>query len=392
MRRVLLVNPQHKGVEALRQPLCQRGFQLQSLETLEELLGTAKSSQPDLILVGGTAWEPCQGLSRDPQTEHIPVVFISRADEREQCLNNGATDHIADTEPVEASMARIQTILQLKEEVRQAQTLVTQLTEINQQLYERNTLVEKEMYTARQLQQSLLPPCLEKAVADTGVPESRLHFQNGQCRISGLYMPCDALGGDLYDVIQFANGTVGVAVADVSGHGLPAGFITAIFKATLFRLALSIEAPGDLLYQLNNELSDIVKTGDYVTGVYARLVNGQLEYSGAGHPYPIHYQAGTGQLQFLKENGTPLVWMKDMLYDTGKQPLAPGDKVLLYSDGVTEMKNIHGDLLGDERLMQLFAAAVKDEKPLNTLLSALSDFTEGHPLEDDVSMVLIEVL
>lgn len=275
---------------------------------------------------------------------------------------------------------------------------------MNAELYERNLQVEKELYVTRQLQQSLLPPFIPEegdiAQSENMHRFSKCHYKDEHLRISGVYLPCDALGGDIYDVIKFSNGTLGVAIADVSGHGVPAGFITAMFKSSLYRTTHSYRAPNEVLYHLNNELADMVKTGEYVTAIYCHvhaLENGkrQLDYSGAGHPYPYYYKASEDRVIALKENGTPLVWVKDMDYPMGQIQLEAGDKVLLFTDGITEMRNTKGDLYGEAALeallLELIHKSQRQQTPiLDEMIQHLSDYTQGHPLEDDLSVVLIE--
>jgi phosphoserine phosphatase RsbU/P len=276
----------------------------------------------------------------------------------------------------------------------QLKALVAELTQLNKELFERNSQIEEELYTTRQLQQSLLPAFLDLPGFD-GL--ARCHYMDAHVRVSGLYMPCDSVGGDLYDVVTVNDNEVGVALADVSGHGVPASFITAMFKASFYRTTHHYDLPGDVLFHLNNELMDMVKTGDYITALYCRLLQKGtvLEYAGAGHPHPLHYQAKTGIITPLKENGTPLIWFKDMDYPTGSVNLATGDIVLAYTDGVTEMYDADKNLFGDERLHKIFAEAITNAKEvpiLDYLIGCLSDFTQGHPLMDDLSMVLIERL
>jgi len=159
------------------------------------------------------------------------------------------------------------------------------------------------------------------------------------------------------------------------------------------------------LYHLNNELINIIKTGQYVTTVYSRLSEDEqnqgqykMQFSGAGHPYPFYYRAETDSIERLQENGTPLAWFKGMDYPMGEITLKKGDKVLMFSDGISEMKNTRNDMYGEEALGSLFQRLVEalnagtlSGNMLDYLLQELSDFTEGHPLDDDVSVVLIEM-
>lgn len=403
---------QHPGLCYIYQRLQGQGYQLVAPKGEQALLEQIKAEQPDLILVDPSlsaqyGTQVCQGLKADPATENIPIIFIHSQLKPDpslvQNLEQGASDLISiEAEEVEL-LARLKLAIRNKRLVSQSVQLAEQLNKMNSELYERNTQVEKELYVARQLQQSLLPPFLPDSTLD---PEevccySKCHYKNPKIKISGVYLPCDALGGDIYDVIQFPNGTVGVAIADVSGHGVPAGFITAIFKSSFYRITHNHTCPSAIMHELNNELADIIKTGEYVTGIYGRIFSVEdqpeqliFEFSGAGHPYPLYYNAAENKLHRLKENGTPLVWIKNSEYPLGRIQLAPGDKVFMFTDGVSEMRNTHQAMYGEEALEQIFLRLAQEQSPriLDEIIQQLSDFTEGYPLEDDLSVVLIEAL
>lgn len=409
MFKIFSVN-QHPGLSSLQQKLEEQGYEFISHHSNQELVEEIKAEQPDLILMAPnrpeqSSFKACQVIKNDPDTENIPVIFIhSQAQENTELLQSfesGATDLIAFEAGDTELMARMKAAIRGKRALSQSIQLAQQLNKMNTELYERNLQVEKELYIARQLQQSLLPPFLpEPAPVDGEMPSySKCHYRDERLKISGVYLPCDALGGDIYDVIKFANGTTGVAIADVSGHGVPAGFITAIFKSSFYRITHNHTSPADILFHLNNELADIVKTGEYVTAAYGQihpkadnLQALSFEFSGAGHPYPLHYKASEDKLYRLKENGTPLVWIKNMEYPLGQIDLEPGDKILMFTDGVSEMRNTQGAMYSEETLETAFLEMVRNQSPriLDELIQILSDFTEGHPLEDDVSIVLIE--
>lgn len=393
--------------------LSEAGYELVQIKQLELVLEQAKALKLEMILfeVGANdtdLFKTCQLLKNDTQTEDIPVIFITRnknyIPDLACCLGYGANDFIFLDENRPDCLteleARIQSTLRDKLILGKSKALASQLNDDYSVLYKRNLQVEKELYITRQLQQSLLPkviPNTHPVVEGDETPQiAKHHYRDEKIRISGIYIPCDALGGDLYDVIRFNNDTIGITVADVSGHGVPAAFITAIFKAAFYRMTNTYEKPGDILFHLNNELYHIIKTGEYVTCIYCRIKeNGtRLEYTGAGHPYPIHYNPKTKQLQRLKENGTPLVWLKDMEYPMGEVELSPGDKVLIFTDGISEINNQAREMFGEPALEALFEKLVHEHPHniLDKMIEALSEFTQGHPLEDDMSIVLIEVL
>lgn len=363
-------------------------------------------------------------LKQHPQLAEAAIVVLDDSHaltpgQLDACLHAGMTDMLPrlDHSPQRYSEFRTRLALLYRHLQQEWQTreMTEQLSQLNSELYDRNLLIEKELYGARQLQQSLLPHAMPDEdyplvpghpVLSSAFRFSRLHYRSDRLKVSGLYMPCDSLGGDLYDVIPFADGAVGITMADVSGHGVPAGFITALFKSSLYRITHTHQVPNDILFYLNNELAELVKTGDYITGLYCRLLpeRNLLEFAGAGHPYPILYRAATGCCERLKENGPPLVWLPGMTYDMMTQPVAPGDKLLLFTDGITEMENPQGELYGEERLEALLQATITGNREgtlpeemrqlplLDQLLQQLSDFTRGTPLRDDMSMVLLEFL
>jgi phosphoserine phosphatase RsbU/P len=373
-----------------------------------------KTVQPDVILLEimeasyVTRYQICHQLRQDGQTENIPVLLLGGEHGNGsgnaalhyllEGLHVGANDYLQAPYEIAELVGKINAALRLKASLEKAQVLAEQLNSVNEELYQRNIQVEKELHIARQLQQSLLPAALpvEDENSELGPMFTKIHYQDEKIRISGIYLPCDALGGDLYDVLKFSDNSMGISITDVSGHGVPAGFITAIFKTSLYRVTHENSDPAQVLFHLNNELFDIVKTGDYVTSVYLRIdmETMALECSGAGHPYPFYYQAAEKDVQRLQKNGTPLVWVRDIEYPKDSIRLGPGDKVFLFTDGVSELRNPAGEMYGEDRIKTVMLEAIAQEAPYFTdvLIGDLSDFTEGAPLEDDISMVLIEAL
>lgn len=397
------------------------GYQLRTMECSdcdEQFLEKVKDIKPALILLSAhlsdvDSFSLCQRLKCDQATDTIPVIFIGQTADTQllvKSLDHGGSDFFPVQSPVTELMARVQSALRTKHLLNQSDALASQLREMNTELYERNLQVEKELHVTRQLQQSLLPKVLPDAPKPASAESSstpseegmgdisfaKCHYRDEKIRISGVYLPCDALGGDLYDIIRFNEDSLGVTIADVSGHGVPAAFVTAIYKAAFYRATLTYESAGDVMFHLNNELYHIVKTGEYVTSLYCRLLEGGkvMEYSGAGHPYPLFYHAADQSLERLKENGTPLVWVKDMEYPNVQVSLEPGDRILLFTDGISEIKNAQREMFGEEALEALFMSLIQEhpDRILDKLIEALSNFTQGHPLDDDMSLVLIEVL
>ena len=393
----ITLSPIPEGSEALQWLSCNRpDFLVAQPEALQAALDNLEETALP---------EQLRALRAQPNLHEVRVILYGGeesidANTQRQC--EGLEHVFPLTNSADKMVSQLRAYLRLRDEVEQANETVDQLTQINTELYERNLQVEKELIATRQLQHSLLPPVIE--TTNTGTPDdtatetlfslSRIHHACEQWSISGLYLPCDALGGDLYDVLSFDKESVGVTIADVSGHGVPASFVTAIYKATFYRATHQASEPNKVLEYLNNELANIVTTGHYVTALYIRLLNESrtLQVSGAGHPYPVWYRAKTQTVERLEENGTPLVWLPGMDYGLTEAPLEPGDKVLLFTDGISEMKNAQDELLGEERLEALFKEVIESGTTniLDQLMARSSDFTQGRALDDDVTLLLIE--
>lgn len=406
-----------EGLQDFQERVTSTGFRWATLVVDDQLIENLRETEPAMVWVDGAtvtteAFDPyLNDMKADKSLEAVPVMVVGDTNGWAASPIDGVFNNLAPQGEVESVWPLLERLVRRHQ---RSLTLAQQMSEMNAELYDRNCLVERELYVARQLQQSLLPPIIEDENPEPQYSEEELlmnpdlaerqmtrfskkHYDSGKIRVSGIYFPCDALGGDMYDIIPFKDGSVGVTVADVSGHGVPAGFITAIFKASLYRMTITYNEPNDILFHLNNELANIVKTGDYVTGVYCHIgPEGRMaQYSGAGHPYPMCYRKATDSIERLAENGTPLVWIPDMDYPLGEIELNPGDKVFIFTDGISEINNANKDILGEEALEAHLLKAIRgseDGEILNQLMVSVSTFTEGYPLQDDISMVLIEAI
>jgi serine phosphatase RsbU (regulator of sigma subunit) len=328
--------------------------------------------------------------------EKLPSQEVMR-----QYFRAGVVDFLTDVEQLDTLTNRLLVAIRQQKKCYQSRELAEQVNLLNKDLYARSMQMEAELEKTRKLQHSLLPLALERAgdeVQFNPFAFTKVHFETEHLRITGLYLPCDALGGDLYDLINFNDGTLGVVVSDVSGHGVPAAFVTAMFKSVFYRTTHAHQTPDQVLYHINNQMAAIVKTGDYLTAVYMRFdpAGKWVQYGGAGHPYPILYRGQDNTVELLEENGMPLVWVPDMDYNMKEVALKSGDYLLLYTDGVTELANTQEELFGEERLCELLKSAVTSptgmcDEVLDDILMCLSNFTEGQPLNDDMTMLLVQV-
>ncbi len=253
---------------------------------------------------------------------------------------------------------------------------VAQLVKQQQLAAAERERIEQELKVARLIQQTLLPQALP-ALDGWGV--------------SAYYQPARAVGGDFYDFIYFPDGKVGFIVADVTDKGVPAALVMATTRTLLRAAAERLEAPGAVLARTNEVLVQEIPPKMFVTCFYAVLdpATGHLRYANAGHDVPYRYTRD-GVVE-LRATGMPLGLMPGMDYEEKEALLAPGEYVLLYSDGLVEAHNPTREMFGFPRLQRLLATQADGETLHDYLLQQLADFTGPQwEQEDDVTLVTLQ--
>ncbi len=239
-----------------------------------------------------------------------------------------------------------------------------------------------EMEMASQLQRSLLPQSFPS------VP--RVTF-------SVAYKPSSKASGDFYDVIEIPGEKIGFAQVDVSGHGVRSAMIGAMFKMPFASYAKTLTSPAELLCRINDEMCGVMPDSDFLTVFYGiiDLRELRLEYTNAAHPKPFLCRNNNGGIVELTEGGTIIGAFPGMEYEAGSEILETGDKLLVYTDGVTESRNRNDqeELFGEARLKEAFTRHSNLEPPriVENILTDLEDYQGTDTFEDDVSLLLISV-
>jgi len=244
---------------------------------------------------------------------------------------------------------------------------------------------DRQRDIAETLQKSLLPTI----PAQTGVVEFAHKYQAA--------LEESLIGGDFYDLFSLGEHQVGIVMADVSGKGLKAAVQTAMLKYTLRGFALETPgSPGVVLARVNDVLCSPMSSHDgFVTLFYGVLSTetGELVYASAGHEPPLYRSASPGKAQPLPASeGIALGCLPDVPYEERRRLLAPGDLLLLYTDGLTEARAADGSFLGLDGLAALLPAAdVSAETAVQTLYDAVTRFA-ADVRRDDVAMLALRRL
>jgi sigma-B regulation protein RsbU (phosphoserine phosphatase) len=283
-----------------------------------------------------------------------------------------------DQEGLDLMAAAFQT---MAERVRRQQVDLKRLVaELREALKSQGELaaLHQELDIARRLQQSTLPQSLPAGAA---------------CEIAGRMEPAQEVGGDFYDFFVLEGGRVGLAVADVSDKGVPAAFVTGITRVLLRAAARLALSPAECLSQLNELLWQDNRVDVFVTMFYAVLdgATGRLVYANAGHCPPRLVGADGRVRRIEPTGGLALAVLSGVAYREASLALAPGETLLLYTDGVTDALDPGGSQFGELRLEEVLAAAAgaAPERLLAQLMDRVGQFAAGAPQADDITCLAL---
>jgi serine phosphatase RsbU (regulator of sigma subunit)/FixJ family two-component response regulator len=237
---------------------------------------------------------------------------------------------------------------------------------------------EKEFAEARAIQQRLLP---------VTIPQIR------GLEISGAWRPALAVSGDYYDVLKFSESRIGICIADVSGKGMPAALLMSNVQAAVKAFASAALAPAGLCEKVNGVVSANLSDDKFITLFYCLIdVEGRrLTYSNAGHNRGVVVRRD-GQAVRLERGGTVLGPFPEWQYEQDEVDLGSGDRILLFTDGVTEIRNLDGEEFGEERLIDLLIEyrGLAADQLQQIIMSAVAGFGGGN-FHDDATLIVVSM-
>ena len=241
--------------------------------------------------------------------------------------------------------------------------------------------LEQEMNTARQIQKSLLP---QKGV------------KIGDVEIEGLMLPALEVAGDYYDFIEYGVNKVGVVVADVSGKGLDSGMVMSMVKSTLMPLTTQELSPKEIVIRLNKFLCKQLKQQKFVSLIYGEydVDSNVFRWAGAGQEYLIIYKGEGEEPEVIKAGGVVLGMFEDIDENIVEREIKVGEKekIILYTDGVTEAGNLEGVMYGLNRFLDIIKKApeMKVKEFLGYIKNHIEGYIQNVPQYDDITVVVLE--
>jgi len=212
----------------------------------------------------------------------------------------------------------------------------------------------------------------------------------------GASHSCDETGGDYFDYFPMEDGALGVAIADVTGHGIGPALLMATVRAALRVLIQTESSLERLLFRLNNLIRADVHDGRFITLFLGVLDarQGVFRHVGAGHTPPVWFKAADGSTHLVTSGGPPLGILAGLQYRQGADlPLQPGDLLLFTTDGIIEADDPDGAQFGFDRLQAVVAesAAGTAREVGEAVMASVEGFTRGRPLRDDATLVAVKV-
>lgn len=250
------------------------------------------------------------------------------------------------------------------------------------ELEEKHQFLERELEMAAKVQQSLLPT----------------EFPNvGGFRFANLYEPCEAIGGDFFDIVATGDGhdSAVLLVADVVGHGIQAALTTMLLKGVFRESASDIDHPVDLLSEMNRRLHAVFPGGMYAAAAVFYLSSGSSEipFSNAGLPYPFVLRANDGRVDEIVIAGPPLGLFESGVLDYECRTIVAGDGdvIIAGSDGIGSIARDDGAMFEDEALRNVLRELTGSdgETVIREMMKRAREFGKNEPLPDDVNLVAV---
>ena len=371
---ILVVDDHATNLQLLVRALERPGRRLLAARSGAAALDIARQVQPDLVLLDVVMPEMdgfmvCRRLKEDARTRGALVIFLSALDEvadKVAALELGAVDYV--TKPIQAEevQARVDTHL-------------TRL-HLERELRRSRDQLDRELAGAAEMQRLLLPRALPA---------------HPDLRFAAHYQASRHAGGDYYDVVALDDHRYGFIVADVSGHGAPAAIVMAMIRAVFHTVAGRRDDPGEVLRRVNDQFRFLRGTAVFATAVYGVVDRRErtVRLACAGHPPPLLFRRGAGVTTLACTAATPLLFVDSDAIETTEHRLEAGDRILAYTDGITDRERPDGEMYDMERLRRTFheAALADADRIVRHVIGDVEMFAAARESSDDQTLLLIAI-
>jgi phosphoserine phosphatase RsbU/P len=381
--RVLVVDDEPDILDLVELTLSSEGFDVVTATCGEEALAVAVAALPHLVLLDVSmpdldGFEVMQRLRQHEATRDIPVIMLTaraQISDKLRGLSSGADDYI--TKPFEPSdlVARVTATLGASQHASDAAVVSAPLEQWSGEIEE----LARHLESAAQIQLGLMP---DEAPDLAGF------------RVVGMLESSLNVSGDFYDFIRLDDGRLGIAIADIRGKGIPAALLMVMVRTVLRIVAREGHGPAEAMRRVNDFLAVETAPDMFATIVYGILDTDRrtFTYCTGGHCYPLHVRAADDSIAALSVGGMLVGAFGEQPYAEAVVSVAPGDLIVLYTDGVTEAENDTGSHFGEQGIRALARdmSRLTGDALCDTVRSRLRQFRGAARASDDLTLVAIQ--
>ena len=369
--RVLVADDQSDVLEALRWLLAGEGYEAQFVTSVDGVMERLRGEAFDLLLMD-------LNYSRDTTSGREGLQLIPRVREHDPGLPIVVMTGWGSVETaVEAMRLGAKSFVQKPWDDTTLREIVEREIAEGRAARRQDRKQQREREDARLIQRALLPASLP---------------QLDRIRVAASWQPADGVGGDCFDVVVSGD-HIGVAIADVAGKGMPAALLMSNLQAAVRAFARDAADPASICSNVNRLLCRHMVSGRFVTFCFAWLdpARQTLAYTNAGHNPPLLVRAD-GAVNRLSEAGVVMGVFPEAAYGTITLDLRSGDRLLFFTDGITESRSPSGEEFGDDRLADAFVAArgCDADTLKDRIVAAVHAFTGG-TFDDDATLIAVEI-
>ncbi len=370
----LIVDDDPINLRVLRNHLELRGYIVNEASDGAQALKILESRPPcdvvllDVMMPGLSGYEVCREIRRRYSPSELPIILLtakSRITDVVTGLESGANDYLAKPFEPRELIARVRTMVELKAAAGSQSALAA---------------LHNELKLATEMQRSLLPSKLPEVAG---------------LQIAVQYRSMQSVGGDFYDFSP-SETRLGVLIADVSGHGVPAAMLTSVVKTAFSMQKAHHTDPAQLMKDMNRTL--LGNTGnEFVTACYVLLdtENRNLIIANAGHPALLLWRKREARLEILRPRGRLLGVFDSPEFEVADAGLEPGDRIVMYTDGLYEAPNREDENFGETRLRDFVAAhhELGPEAFAQSLVDLVTEWSGGaERVADDIAVVVLDFI
>jgi sigma-B regulation protein RsbU (phosphoserine phosphatase) len=388
-QRILIADDQQDVLDALRLLLKGHGYSIETVNSPADLLAAVARQEFDILLIDlnyardtTSGREGLDVLSRLKEFEDAPPVVAmtgwATVGLAVEAMQYGVSDFVEKPWTNARLLEILQKQIGLGRERRESRRLAAEEARAREEALVHLQEQEREIAEAKAIQEKLLP---------REIPQMPGY------QIASAWQSARLVGGDYFDILPLDEKTLGLCIADVAGKGMPAALLMSNLQAAVRGLSSLTVAPDQLCSRLNSIVYRNTESDRFITFFYAQLegLARRLEYVNAGHNPPFVVRSD-GSHERLREGGTVLGVFASRDYETGSAHLSPGDRVILFTDGVTEACNAAGEEFGEARLLRL----LEDHRTLSAaelqakILAVVAEFSRSR-WQDDATLLVLAV-